>query len=274
MKRSKFDHPLISQAARRIQKTVCLTVLLILVVSFGTAADERTPTMPPGSFVVGKLTHDHPRLLATKQQFDELKKQIDENPQLKLWHTKLREKAERILAEPPSSYEIVGKLRLLLATRRRILERVYPLAMLYRIDGERHYADRAWQELEAAANFPDWNPKSFLETAEMINAFAIGYDWLYDCWTKEQRATLLEAIVEKGLKPALKNTQSKSPPLWVRAENNISEVCNSGIGMGALAVGDQEPELAADILDFVLEHLPKAMTHYAPDGDWSEGPMY
>ena len=26
--------------------------------------------------------------------------------------------------------------------------------------------------------FPDWNPKEFLDTAEMTHAVAIGYDWL------------------------------------------------------------------------------------------------
>ena len=74
----------------------------------------------------------------------------------------------------------------------------------YRLDGDQRYAERAWQELAAAANFPDWNPRHFLDTAEMTHAFAIGYDWLYDVWTPEQRATLQQAMVEKGLKPALK----------------------------------------------------------------------
>ena len=84
------------------------------------------------------------------------------------------------------------------------MQRVYTLALLYRLDGEQRYAERAWQELAAAASFPDWNPRHFLDTAEMTHAFAIGYDWLYDVWTPEQRATLRQAMVEKGLKPALK----------------------------------------------------------------------
>ena len=71
-----------------------------------------------------------------------------------------------------------------------MLHRVYTLALLYRLDGDQRYAERAWQELEAAAQFQDWNPRHFLDTAEMTHAFAIGYDWLYDVWTPEQRATL------------------------------------------------------------------------------------
>ena len=56
----------------------------------------------------------------------------------------------------------------------------------------------------AAAAFEDWHPPHFLDTAEMTNAVAIGYDWLYDVLTPEQRATLKTAIIEKGLKPGLK----------------------------------------------------------------------
>ena len=103
-----------------------------------------------------------------------------------------------MLKQTPSRYEIPDGLRLL-ATSRRVVQRVYTLALLHRLDGDQRYAERAWQELAAAANFPDWNPRHFLDTAEMTHAFAIGYDWLYDVWTPEQRATLQQAMVEKGL---------------------------------------------------------------------------
>jgi len=32
----------------------------------------------------------------------------------------------------------------------------------------------------AAARFGDWNPKHFLDVAEMTFALAIWYDWLFD----------------------------------------------------------------------------------------------
>ena len=54
------------------------------------------------------------------------------------------------------------------------------LGLLYRLEGKPAYAERAWQELDAAAHFPDWNPRHFLDTAEMTHAFAVAYDWLYD----------------------------------------------------------------------------------------------
>lgn len=84
-----------------------------------------------------------------------------------------------------------------------MLGRVYSLGLVYQVTGEEKYAARAWSELEAAAAFTDWNPDHFLDTAEMTHAFAIGYDWLYDYLTEEQRQLLRRAILELGLHPAL-----------------------------------------------------------------------
>ena len=44
--------------------------------------------------------------------------------------------------------------------------------------------------------------------------------------------------------------------------------------MGALAIADEKPDLSAEILAQVVRNLPAAMTQYAPDGAWGEGPGY
>src|SRR5207248_2029286 len=179
--------------------------------------------------------------------------------------------ADEILRASPSRYEIPDGLRLL-ETSRRVMGRIYTLALVYRLNAEPRYAQRAWQELAAAADFKDWNPRHFLDTAEMTHAFAIGYDWLYDYWTPEQRATLRTAIVEKGIKPALEIENKKA--WWAATSYNWNQVCNGGIGMGALAVADEEPDLAGDFLGKALKSIQLAMAEYGPDGAWPEGPGY
>ena len=149
-----------------------------------------------------KLAKQHPRLITSAKELALLKGRVSEDAQLREWHSKLAERARRILTDRPSRYEIPDGLRLL-STSRRVLDRSYTLALLYRLDGDRRFAERLWQELEAAAAFPDWNPKHFLDTAEMTHAFAIAYDWLFDVWSPEQRRVIRTAIVEKGLEPAL-----------------------------------------------------------------------
>jgi hypothetical protein len=228
-------------------------------------------SVPPAAEIIAKLRSGHPRVLATAGDFVQLKQRVATDPQLRQWHGELRREAENLLTQAPSKYEIPDGLRLL-SVSRRVLHRTQLLALLHRLDGDPRWRDRAWKELEAAAQFPDWNPRHFLDTAEMTHAFAVGYDWLFDAWTTEQRATLRTAMIEKGLKPALEIHHKKTG--WTRARHNWNQVCNGGIGIGALALADEAPQLAGDLLHDACVSIQIPMAEYAPDGAWAEGPGY
>ncbi len=86
----------------------------------------------------------------------------------------------------------------MLHTSREVLDRIYTLALLYRLTCERRWAARAIAELLNAARFVDWNPAHWLDTAEMMHAQAIGYDWLYDAMTQAQRDELVKAMLVHG----------------------------------------------------------------------------
>jgi hypothetical protein len=247
--------------------------LVLLVATAGWGAEKAKPatSVPGAAEILSHLRPSHPRLLASMEDFAALQKRLASDPQLQTWKGAIEKQGREILAATPSRYEIPDGLRLL-DTSRRVMNRIYTLAMLYRLDGDRAYADRAWKELEAAAQFPDWNPRHFLDTAEMTHAFAIGYDWLYDVWTPEQRNVLREAMVKQGFEPALKLYRARSG--WTRMRHNWNQVCNGGMGMGALALADVEPQAAGEILHGALESLPLAMAEFAPDGAWKEGPGY
>jgi hypothetical protein len=246
---------------------------LLIPATIGRAAETNRAQipLPPAQEILARLTKSHPRLLASSNDFFRLKTRIESESLLRSWQNALNKQANDLLTAAPSRYEIPDGLRLL-ETSRRVLNRVYTLALLYRLEGEQKYAERAWRELEAAANFKDWNPRHFLDTAEMTHAFAIAYDWLYDAWSEDQRAVLRRAILEKGFKPALNLYRNHSG--WTRARHNWNQVCNGGIGMGALALADVEPEFCGEILYSALESLELPMAEFAPDGAWKEGPGY
>ena len=182
-----------------------------------------------------------------------------------------KEDAERIIAATPSRYEIPDGRRLL-SVSRRVKERVHTLALLDFVESDPRCLERIWKELEAAAHFPDWNPKHFLDTAEMTYAFGIAYDWFFQRWSSERRKVLRDAIVRMGLQPGMDVYRSASG--WHTRDNNWNQVCNGGLAIGALAIADDSPALAAEVLHAGIRSLPLAMKHYAPDGAGTEGATY
>src|SRR5512133_221808 len=265
---------LAGRQCRRISAAPLLIILIgcsIGLYSFASPSPAPPAVIPPPAEILARLTNSHPRLLASRQDFLRLKETVKTDEQLRKWHASLTREAQAILQQSPSKYEIPDGLRLLV-TSRRVLNRVYTLALCYQLEGRTEYIDRAWKELEAAAAFPDWNPRHFLDTAEMTHAFAIAYDWLYDAWTPEQRQELRQNIVDKGLTPALKTYRTHN--WWAAARHNWNQVCNGGMGMGALSIGDTDPVICGEILHGALTSLPLAMHEFAPDGAWAEGPGY
>jgi hypothetical protein len=71
----------------------------------------------------------------------------------------------------------------------------------------------------------------------------------------------------------LKN-QKKGIKWWLDSENNWNQVCNAGMVFGALAIQEDYPELAAEIIDRAFESIPLAMDEYKPDGVYPEGYSY
>ena len=181
-------------------------VLVLLFLAYATSPGQAeapvlNPLIPSQPFLETQIKKTHPRLLVTPDDFARVKKLIRENDLARQWYDKLRQEALEILGDLPSRYQTKGREAVILETSRTVLRRVYLLAFLQRLEGGNRYAQRLWQELDAAARFPDWHPDHFLDTAEMTHAFAIAYDWLYDTWSPEQRAVLARAIRDKGLQP-------------------------------------------------------------------------
>ena len=244
-----------------------LTLGLILVLA--PAGLGKAP--PPPESILKSLRTDHPRLVIDDRGFDDLRERIARDETAGRIYQGIQAHADKILRMEPSVHELRDGRRLIYVSN-DVLGRVRSLAFVHRISGDPRYADRAWRELAAASEFKDWNPDHFLDTAILTKALAIGLDWLWDSWTPQQRQTLRRAIVDKGLRPAMRAYERGA--WWTNSTNNWNQVCNGGIGMGALAVADTDPELAAVILHHAIRNIPTAMKAFAPDGAGYEGPGY
>jgi len=218
------------------------------------------------------LQPQHPRLIVHDSDLPAIKQAIAADPFVKQYYQQQLAVGEKLLATPPDVYTIGGSEHTLLATARDLEGRIFTLAGLYRINGDKRFADRAIQEMLAAAAFPDWYPTHFLDTAEVTAALGLGYDWLYSVLTPADRATIKNAIATKGIDPWLERI--KSGDAIHHEHNNWNQVCNGGESVGALAIAEDEPLRARGILDHAQIAIADIMKLFAPDGGFEEGPGY
>jgi len=228
-------------------------------------------TLPTPESVLQTLRSGHPRLILLSDDVDRINTFIATDSVARSYRDTVVATGTQLLTQPPVK-RTLNPADELLPISRQALERIYTLGLLYRLDGDRKWADRAITELRAVAGFVDWNPHHFLDVAELTHAFAIGYDWLYDVLMPADRDLVRTAIIEKGLMPAVQQYQTTA--FWVNATHNWNNVCNGSVIVGALAVADEAPDLARTLLTTALGHLPLALASYVPDGAWVEGPAY
>ncbi len=176
--------------------------------------------------------------------------------------------ADALLKTSPITRTLEG--RRLLGESRRCVKRLLTLSMAFHLSGNRQYVERAEQEMLAVAAFTDWNPSHFLDVAEMTFAMAVGYDWMFHALSQESRDTIRTAIVQKGVTLPFTSRHKG----WVRTTNNWGQVCHGGLTAGALAVLEDEPELAAKTVHNALHNVRYSMNAYAPNGSYPEGPGY
>ncbi len=209
----------------------------------------------------------HPRILLLDGEEQQIRDLIKSDETWQKMHNAILEKSNELLGTAVLERKMVG--RRLLGTSREALKRIFYLSYSYRMTVEEKFLKRAEDEMLSVCAFSDWNPSHFLDVGEMTMAVAIGYDWLFADLSENARQEAKNAIVTKGI-----NESKKGEQWWVNTENNWNQVCHAGMVYGALAVQEDYPELATEIIDRAFEKIPKAMNEYAPDGVYPEGYGY
>ncbi len=259
----------------RTCSVTCTSSLAILWLSLALSAHGAEQASYPPSISlddvgqwVEKAPKEHPRLLASKADLAALHQSDRKDPLARMVVQAIVREATSLQREEPVRRQLQG--RRLLGVSRQAVERVLTLAIAYHLTGDRQHADRCEREMLAAARFTDWNPSHFLDVGEMTFALAIGYDWLFDQLSPASREEIRRAIVEKGVRLPWETRHNG----WVRAANNWGQVCHGGITAGALAVMEDEPDLAARTVHSALHNVTRSMASFAPEGSYPEGPSY
>ncbi len=218
---------------------------------------------PEARTLLKKLPERH-RILTNP---DFKRETLESQPLSKAMIRRILTNADAILKLPPLHREMLGRR---LQTAYRLPARVSTLSAAWHLTGNPAYADRAKEEVLLAASYADWNPAHFLDTARISLGVALGYDWLYDRFTPEERRTIRQALIENVLKQGLSQDH-----WWRFCNNNWAQVCHLGMLAAALIVSDDAPDLAARAVTDAVNAQERVMREcYAANGIYPEGPGY
>lgn len=247
-------------------KSVSVVIASVLVAGFLSSS----PAVAAES-VTAKIKTSHPYIYASSADFAAINERAKTDADTVKVRDRVMSTANRLLDLPVEPYSKPDGIRLL-SVSKKIKDRSLALGMAYQLTGDTRYAERLWKELENVSKYPDWNTAHFLDTAEMTHAVAIGYDWGYNYFSVAQRDTVKNALLNKGLKPALTIYESANGTKdWLGNQNIVN---NAGIGIGALAVGPEPSGVTEKILQFSTVDVKKGMEMFNPDGGFSEGVSY
>lgn len=248
----------------------------------GSEGESSTGDKPQQDGGIDKVPNknEHPRILINEDKRAFLKTACKTEEPYKTWYARVKQDVDTGMNTALCQYNDNDELRLLSAGT--FNKRLVYLSFVYLIEEDEIYADRAYEEIENAASWPDWNPKHYLDTADMLKGTGIAYDWMYDYFNKpenrEKKTTLINAMVNLGLNNAklAYDGEAGSNGWWVDADSNWNIVCNGGTAIAALAIADEpgQKELCRSVLEKGLDSKEKSILRFAPDGAWYEGIGY
>ncbi|MBR5507837.1 MAG: discoidin domain-containing protein [Clostridia bacterium] len=220
------------------------------------------------------LKGQHPRVMATEEDFERLKKEIETNDRKKAWFENLIAYCDARLEEPPLKYELRDGIRLMYVSD-DFMNWSISFSFAYKITGDKKYLDAAWKQIEAVAAFPDWNPIHHIDVGIMALGFGVSYDWLYHDLTAEQRA-IMERAVYNNLYWIINEAQQSFDTVYGDAgmKDNHNVYCNAGVIACIIAFMDVYPEVGSQLGANTMRLLERFLWLFAPLGAYFEGPSY
>ena len=218
----------------------------------------------------------HPRIQASKADFDRIKSEYNTNPQVKKWVDKILTAADNGLNDDAVVYELRDGVRLQQVAQ-EVQRNMYTYGLAYQMTGDLKYVTRAYKDLEAVcALFPNWHPTHHIDTGIMSAAVAIGYDWMYHGFSPEQRKVIEEGVYKNCFYHVNISYQTTTGPLTdtgIRIGNH-NVITNGGFAMIAMAMLDVYPQISHYIVSNAIHSLGYMLNDFGKDGTWHEGPSY
>lgn len=234
-----------------------------------------TPEVIDAGYNASPLKGVHPRILASKEDFNAILSDIQKDEKSREFYTSVIANADALLSKEPLIWELRDDVRLWYVSM-DFIDRMLTLGMAYRLTGDVSYAGRGWREMNAIAQFDTWHPEHHIDVGGLAVGYAIGYDWLYDYYTPTQREKLERAANRLCFEEYVDGLQKRSSDMkgGILAENNHNAVMNSGGIMMAAAFYDKNPELCSYIISSLIRATEYTVDNLIDDGSWYEGISY
>lgn len=220
-----------------------------------------------------KLTADnHPRLFLTDSDIKGIQQSLGENPQLATLNSILFGIADELVAGGTQlEYKFDKAGRSILKVANEALRRTVALSYAYRMTRNTAYLSKAREYIEQVCNFPDWNPKHFLDPSEMAFAVAIGYDWLYMDLPKETLILAADRLRRFAMEEV---AHGMGEQIFLRS-GNWNQVCIASMTAASIATYELNPDLSSEIIRRGIQNNFRAAKEiYSPSGAFPEGPGY
>lgn len=240
----------------------------------------------------------HPRLIMTQERVELIQNEIgkgeDGDPYIRRLYADLKALGDFYLKVDPLSwsYDADNNTRIIDLSN-DVDTRVIALSLAYLLTEEEKYAERALREMTSVCGWGGWNPYIALDNHGITFAMAMGYDWLYNYMTEQDRAMIRQALIEYGILSTYNdymylttNVKNLENPLsrswfWATDDTDVGNWRTVGAAGGmcaALAVADElsgkELEYAEVTLEKGLESIGPTILEFAPDGAFSESMGY
>ena len=216
--------------------------------------------------------NSHPRILATNEDFERIKKLIETDELAKKWYDEIDKAADKYLESKVDYSKITVK--------KYDKYNTFNLAFMYKMTGDTKYAEELWKYCDAFVQFEEWTLTNTIETAEIASILGLIYDWCYDYFNDSQKTLIKNAVFEKALILADAVYRGdfmncgKMVTWWPNCDHNWNLVCNGGFGIAALAFAEYDEDLAKRIVGASIKGIEGAMESFGDNGGWDEGPGY
>ncbi len=147
-------------------------------------------------------------------------------------------------------------------------KKLLAFAMLYRVTGDKAYAERTAAECEALSALTDWSLGSMSLLGTVTLSVAVAYDWCHHVWSEGRKAIIERGMLRNGMRVGLEAYDGKLR-MWHMGGTAAATV---GAGMLAMsiALADIYPQTVIKLLERILRNIEPCFAAYSPDGGYAE----